>query len=705
MVDPGTTVTTALNAEQQGALLDLEADLADVESITADGLRERYPAPTSAVGYDPTQAEFMDLIQASSLALSASEQTTLAEKGFVISRWEQFPTFTNGYERIYADDLPVYVSADSIIHAVHRSYDEILKLIEVASLIPSLRSMLRSMRGALPSAAVPDTARADADFYLTVAAGLLDGEVVAPTAGASADEVTSFVQAAEAASGMEEVELFGVHRWVDFSQMTPRGHYRDTPELEQYFRTMMWLGRIDFRLLEAQPVGTQVFHRRQLEGTLALRELMTEAARSEWATLFDTIGAFVGEPDSMTLPELDDLMADLGISTAAGLEDLSDERIAQAIMDGGYGTQRIASHAMVNDGDLTLPLSSTFLLLGQRYVVDSHVFSNVVFDRVPARGELRRMLPDPLDVAFAALGNNHALPLLQQELATYGYAPQLGATRILVDAHPEDYWNGNLYNLWVGALRGLSPSDDGAGSLPSVARTEPWGRRILSSQLASWAELRHDTLLYVKQSYTNMFSCEYPDAYVDPYPQFYERVAALGARGQEVGAALALPAGSTLQTRIVDYFGRVQRVAATLQEMAEHQLTGTPHSQEHVDFINRVVAVEEEFLCGATIYHLQGWYTDLFFSPDSAMEYDPTIADVHTSPMEGEVLHVGTGRPRRMVVTIDTCVGPRAYVGLASAYYEHVTTGFQRLNDEEWSGLLDSNSPSDVPWMQDLVVR
>ena len=39
---------------------------------------------------------------------------------------------------------------------------------------------------------------------------------------------------------------------------------------------------------------------------------------------------------------------------------------------------------MVSDGTVaTLPLSRSFALLGQRYVVDSHVFSNVVFDRVP----------------------------------------------------------------------------------------------------------------------------------------------------------------------------------------------------------------------------------------------------------------------------------------------------------------------------------
>ena len=41
----------------------------------------------------------------------------------------------------------------------------------------------------------------------------------------------------------------------------------------------------------------------------------------------------------------------------------------------------------------------------------------------------------------------------------------------------------------------------------------------MNAQLASWAELRHDTLLYAKQSYTAVPVCDFPDAYVDPYPE------------------------------------------------------------------------------------------------------------------------------------------------------------------------------------------
>ena len=58
-----------------------------------------------------------------------------------------------------------------------------------------------------------------------------------------------------------------------------------------------------------------------------------------------------------------------------------------------------------------------------------------------------------------------------------------------------------------------------------------------------------------------------------------------------------------------------------------------------------------------------------------------------------------------MVVTVDTCGTPRAYVGLDSAYFERITEGFKRLTDEEWAKSIKTDAPVDVPWMTDLVVR
>jgi hypothetical protein len=60
-----------------------------------------------------------------------------------------------------------------------------------------------------------------------------------------------------------------------------------------------------------------------------------------------------------------------------------------------------------------------------------------------------------------------------------------------------------------------------------------------------------------------------------------------------------------------------------------------------------------------------------------------------------------------MVVTAETCSGPRAYAGLASAYSETTTDNFQRLQDSDWVHMLmpPSSPPPDVRWMSDLVVH
>jgi hypothetical protein len=715
---PGTGVTTELSAEQKAELDAISAELDSVAKLDANGFASKYEVPfqTTALGYDPTQAKGLELVQASSLALNANEQAALTTHGFTISERQHFPSFVYGYETIYAADLPVYISADSILYAVHESYDELLKAVEYGSLIPTLTRLLTSMRGRLESglvAGLPGNAVNDADTYLSVTKSLLSGTFEGPVAGGNGGIAKELFDAAQSANGAKGVTLFDVERDVDFSQFEPRGHYTESDELKRYFKAMMWLGRIDFRMLETQPDHTQVFHRRQLEAAYVLQQLMDQTGHQDWKRIDDTIGAFVGEPDAMTVPELDSLLADLGVKSASDLANLSDQTIAQAIVAGGYGTQRISSHIMINGlGTGTMPLSSAFLFFGQRYVLDSHVFSNVVYDRVQ-EGRAYRMMPNPLDAAFAAFGNSQAGLLLLPELTQYEYSPDLASMRVLADAHPQTFWEGNLYNLWLGALRTLSPNateiaNPAAAGIPSVAGTEAWGRRLLNTQLASWAELRHDTILYAKQSYTGGSSCEFPDAYIDPYPQFFAKLGQFATRGSDLVGQLDLSQAPGLGESATAYFQNLKNVVGILQKMAEDQRTGAPHSAEHMAFINQAVKIQMG--CGDPA-GLEGWYAQLFFNPLEGIEFDPIIADVHTQPTDefgnpvGKVLHVGTGAPRLLVVTVESCNGPHGYVGLASSYFEKTTENFERLTDEKWQQDLQVGNPADVPWMQDLVVK
>ena len=677
----------------------LAGEVERLSAMDADQVESEYPAEHApGLAYTPRNAEFMDRLQASALALNAGELDKLDQNGFVVSSRQQFPTFLRGYAAIYMEHLPVFVSADALLDALHRSYDAILFDIEQQVLIPTLEELLTGMLARVPSSGASAETQADLTLYLQVARGLLS-----PSFRASAP-AAALIAKARAAEGIESLSLFGVQRDEDFSQFTPRGHYTEEP-LSDYFRAMMWLGRVDFRLVETLPDGTVTFRRAQYEAMLALNALLSESGIEKWRSIDGVVRAFVGESDSMTVPEIASLVADLGGLEAAAAA--SDEDVVRAIAAGGYGEQQIASHLMVNIGVVkTLPLNRSFLLFGQRYVADSHVFSEAVYDRIAGR-----MMPSPLDAAFAALGNNQALRL-NADVRQFSELPgALGAMRRLIDDHDASFWDANLYNLWSSALRSLSPAPDSrdpaAVGLPAVTGTEAWGRRLLNTQLGSWAQLRHDTLLYAKQSYTGIPGCEFPDAYVEPNPQFFHAIERYAERGGELVALL--PEASFLAPALDQYFGALSRTARTLGEMAEQQRTGTPFTEAQLAFINDAVRTEQEPQGCTTIEVPDGWYADLFYRRDASIEEDLTVADVHTQPADeqgtivGKVLHVGNSYPRLLTMTVDTCVGPRAYTGMSFAYHEMVTTGFERLTDERWSELVSSGATPEVPWAAPFI--
>ena len=241
-------------------------------------------------------------------------------------------------------------------------------------------------------------------------------------------------------------------------------------------------------------------------------------------------------------------------------------------------------------------------------------------------------------------------------------------------------------------------------------KTEPWARRVLNAQLASWAELRHDTLLYAKQSYTSLPACDFPDAYVDPYPEAWAGIVRLARLGQAIASALPASQPGTFAispANLAAYFAQVETVAATLGGMAEgrarrpapHQPTSWRSSIR--PSTNRSCSV------GCTQVKVPtGWYVRTVPAPRRTRRRSTRPSPTCTRiPTPRAVLHVATGLPRLMYVTVDGCNGPRAYAGLVSSYFEKTTTNFQRLTDMEWSTQLMATPPADVAWMTGLVVR
>lgn len=633
-----------------------------------------------------------------------AERAILGDKGFVISSEAKVPSFHLGYTTLFKAHEPMYFTADALLHALHTSYDSILMEVEENALMGELGTLVDEMRKGLAKGALgtPES-RADIDLYLAVADGLLREKGGAPVAGARPEEAAKLLESARNAAGPATLDLFGEKIEIELSMLKPRGHYTSSPELSRYFQAMMWLGRGEIRLVKYAPDGAPLVNRRALGGVLLLDALLTERARLAYKRIDDTTRAFVGPPDSLSFPGLGRAAVAGGLMRVADLASLGDAEIAKAL--GGEAAQRIGSSLLGPSRPGQAPID--FLMLGQRYVFDSEVFSSVTYGRLPQK----RMMPSPLDVGFAVFENPAAPKLLEPEFQRFGYRGALEAAGKQGAQMGPALWEGSLYHLWLGALRELSPRAERDAALPGVMRSEAWQRRMMSTQLASWAELRHDTLLYAKQSFTATALCEYPDAYIEPYPSFFGAIEKLASKGRGLLAGLDFGAHAGDKTRIEAYFKNLGEVAATLREIAELERQKQPLTDEHLDFINHAVSVDGKHAGCTTILEPGGWYADLHYNRDDVLWHKPTIADVHTQPTDengnpvGKVLHVGTAAPRLFTVTIDTCKGPQTYKGFVLPYFEHITGNFERLTDEQWWAQVQKEAPPDVPWMEDVVAR
>ena len=137
---------------------------------------------------------------------------------------------------------------------------------------------------------------------------------------------------------------------------------------------------------------------------------------------------------------------------------------------------------------------------------------------------------------MAVLGSERAYDILKAEGDTEyqgedtSYDKQLSELREEFGAFTEEDWNRNLYWAWLYALKPLL-EDFGQG-YPTFMQTDAWKDKELQTALSSWTELRHDTILYAKQSYTPVPEEAPPTpepvvGYVEPVPEFYARMLAL----------------------------------------------------------------------------------------------------------------------------------------------------------------------------------
>ncbi|MGA2065775.1 MAG: DUF3160 domain-containing protein [Thermoguttaceae bacterium] len=672
------------------------------------------------LGFNPSGCKYLDRIR-KQLAMTKAESELFDRQGFVVINQARSYNFGTAYRHIYGRDLPVLITSDSLLHVMHRSFDNMLIEIEEKVLFDMLSQIVGAAHHELGSRKIAaDDPWAenygDVDLYLTVARRLLGD--LAPSHREQDETVRKIAGQIEGLHLQdplfgEGTPLFGGRRPIDYSQFKPRGHYTRTARLQSYFRAMMWLGRPDcgWNILPAHPEsGIHNQDARERRDAVLLVDLLTAGGQMPRLRVFDrTLEMLVGQSDNLRPGDLRKMLDDGKVASPTDFSPQAEAKLREAVAQSPASRQRVRGQVVFGGkfaGD-QIPPPAVFQLLGQRFAVDAYVMAQVVYDTMPNRdsaGRLRTM-PRGLDV-MAALGNGDAWRLLEGDLARWQYRPHLQAARDFTAAYMKDPANEkSLYNLWLAALVALQ-AEPGGPNFPQAMRTEAWRRKQLHAQLGSWAELCHDArILYVKQSYSSRVECEYPAGYVEPYSEFYARLKTLAERtAQGLGEIRAdyrregLAASESQQfencTRQAGAFWlEFARTMDTLARLARKELAAEPFSADEQRFLKETVSLTRHDLSGCDVGPWEeiysGWYCRLLYPDVKSIEkFEPTVADVHTDPNSREVLQVGVGHTNFALVAVDNGEDRMVYVGPVYSYYEFSQPAERRLTDAEFRARL-----------------
>jgi hypothetical protein len=683
----------------------------------------------------------------SKIPLDEDALCLLEENGFVVIRNpfnKEEESITLPYKTLKRQNIPIFITSDSLLHLYHIQFDETLRQIEEREFYDTIWTMsmellnesigdYNSYKGELKEASRRNVA------YFAVGLSLLqpredqlclnDWKCRDPGFASAyfnhtdlnryRFEVPDFVKSEVEA----ELSLIEKHESVsaspiftyneDYSQYVPRGHYTRSEKLKNYFKAFMWYGRMSYILKGGCPdclVSDQDAKLQTMGASLIASELADkEVLKDKWDRIYTVTAFYVGLSDDLGPYEY---IAALNSVFNGKFEpdELTEENIGKLKSNlaeyrapriyGGTGDCDIPPPFTSEQADQCLENTKGFRLMGQRFIPDSYIFSNLVGaytgvyqgDQEPkpfttvisGAGTEIRGFPRGLDL-MALLGSDRARELLDM-LDDSNYKSYDDAYRRLeneFDSFNETEWNKNLYWCWLYTLKPLL-KDFGVG-YPTFMQTEAWQEKELTSALASWTELRHDTILYAKQSYTmkttaiQVPTVEKPVVgYVEPVPEFYNRLLAL-TRMTNSGLASM----NVLDNASSNRLEHLETILAQLVELSAKELANEELTEADCEFI-------EDF--GAEL-------NAVISEVDDKAKKTTIIADVHTDGNTGQVLEEGVGYVDLIVVAYKVPDG-RILIGTGPVmtYYEFKQPMQDRLTDEKWREKLRSEPPERPEW-------
>lgn len=621
---------------------------------------------------------------------SEEQIALLVKNNFVVNPTDQEQLFYI-YESNEYKNIPSFITTDSVLQVYHIFYDYTLRNLEEQKLLGMLEKLTERMLN--NSIEVYENVT-DKDIksiqlknigFFTVAQLCLGNEVPKKVPQEAMDIALEELNKINEHIGYQKSSLFPYD--LDYSQFTPRGHYTRTEDFERYFKAMMWYGQAPFPLYYTEN------EERNLEQTVQALLITYSLYNDEesfnlWQDIYEPTNFFVGNSDDLGPYEYVELL-----TSVYGQKPDLNKLMENKKIDQLYSLAKKLPEPKIKPKytTVTTPAGKQFRFMGQRYVLDAEIIQELV-------EPITRPVPSGLDV-MGVLGSERAEKIqMQKEINQYwdDYPKEFKRLKDKFSKMEDNKWQSNMYQGWLWTLKGLlKPYGEG---YPSFMTNEAWVDKNLTTALASWSQLKHDTILYGKQSAAEMGGgYAEPLGYVEPNIEVYEKLLWLTRYSKE-----NLKARDMLLDNVADKIEEFEELLEFLINCSVKELNNEVLTEDEYNTIvyygGRLEALSSSF--AGDIYH---WF-EITSDTDRNMA---VIADFHTiAPNKyssGGYLEAAVGTANEIYVVVP--IGGKLYLtrGAVFSFYEFISN--ERLTDERWQQMLKEGNSPDMPEWTNSYIR
>lgn len=568
------------------------------------------------------------------------------------------------------------VTVDSVLNAFHVFYDQLLRKTEEGYLMPAMKrfteELLKSAVKNYPSLSDDMKTYEEENIALYLcAANLADIKVDYKDIPQSSKDIYEKEIAAIKAEKKAESVILG--RDFDYSQFKARGHYTRTEALKKYFTLMSLYGGFGFNLKDSNKVINTLLISNDI--------LRSEKAFKEWSSVYDVSSYMVGKSDDLNMVDVFDAVKNLGFDKPE-LYKQNMDAIIKALNE-NTKEQRIVAVIRNNREE-----KKEFRIMGQRFTPDAHIMTNLI-------DSYKRPFPSALDV-FAVLGSNEAKEILYKDMRVNEVFPDYEMRFKKMEnlySENEGIFFENAYTNWLGAIKDLAKTNS---DRPAFMLEEKYAIKKLISAAASYAQLKHDTVLYGKAVMAEMgdggeMEPEIPIlGYVEPEPELYSRLK-YNLLNMKENLSRRGYLNKSSKEKIESFVDMLRK----LEDISIKELEGTKLTEDEYEYIQWFGGSLEYIMISIVDDNVRNWYE---ISNDTD-KYIMTVADIASA--DPGVLNEAVGPSAEIYAAVP--IEGKVYLarGAIFDYYEFVSE--KRLSDEEWIKIIkEHRQPQRPEWAEKL---